>query len=124
MSTSKKQTDISQDIVKWLMVGLLTVSLCFVNLKMTTLSTPVMSIIWILWFVATIAIVSFTSVGKMGLAFMTDAKLELLKVVWPTRQETIQMTMIIMVVVFVISMILWGVDSSLLWLVGKLTSLK
>jgi preprotein translocase subunit SecE len=34
------------------------------------------------------------------------------------------MTMVIMVVVFVISIILWGVDSSLLWLVGKLTSLK
>lgn len=114
----------NNDNIKWLLVGLLTITMVVVNLKLNTISAPVMSILWILWLVGSAAIASFTSVGKKAKAFVMDAKVELLKVVWPSRQETIQMTVIIMVVVFVISMILWGVDSSLLWLVGKLTSLK
>lgn len=113
-----------KDIPQWILLTFVTLGVCVLNYKVTTLSTPVVSIIWIFWLIVTFSIVYFTQLGQEGLAFFKDAKQELLKVVWPSRQETVQMTMVIMVVVFVISMILWGVDSSLLWLVGKLTSLK
>jgi preprotein translocase subunit SecE len=39
------------------------------------------------------------------------------KVVWPTRQETIHTTMVIMVVVLIVAIILWLVDSLLSWVV-------
>jgi preprotein translocase subunit SecE len=113
-----------KDIPQWLLLFLVTFGVCALNYKITTMSTPIVSIVWILWLLVSLAIIYFTQLGQKGLAFFKDAKQELLKVVWPSRQETVQMTMVIMVVVFVISIILWGVDSSLLWLVGKLTSLK
>lgn len=124
MSTSKKQTDISSDMPKWLMIIILTALFAVINYKLTTISAPIRSILWIVWFVASLAIAYFTQLGQQGITFFKDSKTELLKVVWPSRQETVQMTIIIMIVVSIISILLWGVDSSLLWLVGKLTSLK
>ncbi len=56
-----------------------------------------------------------------GEAFWTlvkDAKTEIRKVVWPTRQETLQTTLIVVAVVLVMGLILWGLDSLLGWLVS------
>ena len=124
MNTSKKQTDIKQDAPKWFVVLLLTAAVFFVNYKGSSLPGAVLSIAWVIWFVLSLAVIYFTQLGQQGLNFVQDARQELLKVVWPTRQEIIQMTAIIMVVVLIVSLLLWAVDSSLLWLVGKLTSLK
>ena len=38
--------------------------------------------------------------------------------VWPTRQETVQTTMIVVVFVIVVALMLWGLDSLLGWLVS------
>ena len=46
------------------------------------------------------------------------ARTEIRKVVWPTRQETTQTTMIVVVFVFVMALILWAMDSILGWLVS------
>ena len=55
--------------------------------------------------------------------FAKEAKLELQKVVWPTRQETIQTTSIVMVMVAITGFVLWGIDSGMLWAIGKITHL-
>jgi len=51
-----------------------------------------------------------------------EAWVEVRKVVWPTRQETLQTTLIVMAVVFVVALILWGVDGLLgmgiSWVIG------
>jgi preprotein translocase subunit SecE len=52
---------------------------------------------------------------KRFLVFVKEAKTELYKIVWPTRQEAIQSTLVIMAVVAIASLFLWGVDSALLW---------
>jgi preprotein translocase subunit SecE len=39
------------------------------------------------------------------------SRTEIRKVVWPTRQETTQTTMIVVVFVFVMALILWALDS-------------
>ena len=52
-----------------------------------------------------------------------EAKAELLKVVWPTRQETIQTTSIVMIMVAVTGFILWGIDSGMMWVIAKITHL-
>ena len=46
------------------------------------------------------------------------SRTEIRKVVWPTRQETVQTTAIVVVFVFVVALILWGLDSLLGWLVS------
>ena len=50
-----------------------------------------------------------------------DAKLEVRKVVWPTRQETIQTTLVVLVMVLIIGILLWLVDMLLLAIVRALT---
>ena len=58
-----------------------------------------------------------------GGAFWTllkDAKNEIRKVVWPTRQETVQTTLVVVAVVIVMGLVLWGLDSLLGWVVSRL----
>ncbi|WP_438504165.1 preprotein translocase subunit SecE [Acinetobacter towneri] len=49
---------------------------------------------------------------------MKEARVEIRKVVWPTRQETMQTTLIVVAVVLVMALLLWGLDSLLGWLVS------
>ena len=56
-----------------------------------------------------------------GGAFWTltkESRTEIRKVVWPTRQETVQTTMIVVAFVILVALILWGLDSILGWLVS------
>jgi preprotein translocase subunit SecE len=68
-----------------------------------------------------IALALQTAQGKKAWAFIKSARGELRKVVWPTRQETVQTTLVVVVMVIVTAIFLWGVDSLFLWLIGLLT---
>ncbi|MGJ8669230.1 MAG: preprotein translocase subunit SecE [Oceanococcus sp.] len=59
--------------------------------------------------------------GKAAWVVIRDSRTELRKVVWPTRPETVQMTAIILVVVLIIGVLLWGVDTLLLLALEALT---
>ena len=50
------------------------------------------------------------------LQFIQQVRSEVSKVVWPTRQETTQTTLIVFVFVIITGLILWGLDSVLGWL--------
>lgn len=52
--------------------------------------------------------------------FFTETRFELRKVVWPTRQETLRTTWIVMIVVVVVSLILGGFDMVIQWLTKML----
>ncbi len=62
-----------------------------------------------------------TEPGRRVKAFFSAAHMEVRKVVWPTRQETLQTTLVIFIVVLVTSLFLWGVDSILFVLVRLFT---
>lgn len=62
-----------------------------------------------------------TALGQTAWAFRRDAIIEVRKVVWPTRKETVQTTMIVLVVVMIMSLLLWALDSLLAWGVRYLT---
>ena len=47
--------------------------------------------------------------------FANQVKAETRKVVWPTRQETVQTTLVIMVVVVILSILLGLIDITLKW---------
>lgn len=61
-----------------------------------------------------------SSQGKAFLQLLKEANIERRKVVWPTRPETTQTTLIVVVVVILMSLVLWGVDSLLSWLISLL----
>ncbi|WP_321326033.1 preprotein translocase subunit SecE [Thiomicrorhabdus sp.] len=62
-----------------------------------------------------------TSVGKSWFHYLSLAKREVRQVVWPTRPETVQMTLIVFVVVILMGIFLWLVDMFFLWAVKLLT---
>jgi len=62
--------------------------------------------------------------GRTAVAFAKESRTEVRKVVWPTRQEAIQTTGIVLVVTLLMSLLLWGLDSVLFWAVGLITGMK
>lgn len=67
------------------------------------------------------AIMLQTNPGRQAWGFFGDSWLEARKVVWPTRKETVQTTMIVMAMVVVVATILWTFDLLLTWAVKLLT---
>jgi preprotein translocase subunit SecE len=61
-----------------------------------------------------------TETGRSTMLFMADARTETRKVVWPTKQETMQVTMVVIFIVILVGLILWGLDSILGWAVRAL----
>ena len=73
---------------------------------------------------AGLGIASLTEKGRTFLAFAKEARIEVRKVVWPTRQETTHTTLIVMVATVIMALILWGLDGILFRAVGFLTGLE
>jgi preprotein translocase subunit SecE len=60
--------------------------------------------------VLALAIAAFTALGRRMRNFIAESQFEMRKVVWPTRDETIKTTGIIMLVVVVLSLLLGLID--------------
>jgi preprotein translocase subunit SecE len=66
-------------------------------------------------------VVFFTSLqGKQLIGFGRDAWREVLKVVWPTRKEAMQMTAYVFGFVLLMAVFLWLTDKTLEWLLYDL----
>ena len=59
-----------------------------------------------------------TAKGAAFWALVKGSRTEIRKVVWPTRQETVQTTLIVLGFVILVALFLWGLDSLLGWLVS------
>ena len=59
-----------------------------------------------------------TSHGAAFWKLTRESRTEIRKVVWPTRQETVQTTLIVVGFVILVALMLWGLDSLLGWLVS------
>jgi preprotein translocase subunit SecE len=68
-----------------------------------------------------VAIALTTQPGRQLWRFASDSRMEVRKVVWPTRQETIQTTLIVMVMVFLLGILLWLFDLVLMAILRFLT---
>lgn len=67
--------------------------------------------------VAAIVIIFFWSTGGRELTvYVRDCVSEARKVVWPERNETLRMTLFVLVFVGILSLFIWGVDSLISWL--------
>ena len=58
-----------------------------------------------------------TDRGRALLEVAREARQEIRRVVWPTRQETTQTTFVVLALIVLFALILWGLDSLLSWLV-------
>jgi len=62
-----------------------------------------------------IGIAYTTQLGRSFWSFVLASRGEVRKVVWPTRQETLQTTLIVILMVILVGIFLWIVDSILGW---------
>lgn len=67
--------------------------------------------------------VCFTQKGKSFLGFAKESRAELRKIVWPTRKEAMQTTLVVAVITGIMSLVLWGMDSIIFKLVSLITRL-
>lgn len=72
-------------------------------------------------FSCSLALIYMTSIGQQFWGFLQGSRVELKKVIWPTRKETVQTTLIVGVMVLFIGILLWMFDSLLMWGIGFVT---
>ncbi len=61
-------------------------------------------------FVVAVLVFFTTERGKVVANFLQEARVELRKMIWPTKVETGQTTLIVIVAVIVVAIFLWGLD--------------
>ncbi len=64
-----------------------------------------------------VAVFMATAKGRETREFLVESRFELRKVVWPTRQEAMRMTWVVVIVVIIIALLLAGFDTVIQWLV-------
>ena len=82
---------------------------------------------WIRWvavlggIVLGIAVFASSKPGRDFWQFMLDSRIELRKIVWPSRVETGQTTLIVFIFVIVAGLFFWVLDLVLAWATRQLT---
>jgi len=72
--------------------------------------------------VVALAVMMTTVVGHQSWVFAQEARLEVRKVVWPSRSETMQTTLMVFAMVIIVGFILWLLDMFLFWAITSLTT--
>ncbi|MBN6151407.1 preprotein translocase subunit SecE [Xanthomonas sp. AmX2] len=107
------------DIVKYVIAALLVVAGLFVwfwfddpirSAPLGGWSAPLRGLAVIIGLVAGAAVFMMTAKGREAREFLSESRFELRKVVWPTRQEAIRTTWVVIVVVIILSLLLGGFD--------------
>ena len=119
MSAKAELNDSRFDVIKWVVVALIVSVGVFGDSYFS--AEPVLYRAIALVVLALVAgfVALQTSKGKAFWSLLKEARIEIRKVVWPTRQETTQTTMIVVAVVLVMALILWWLDSLLGWIVSQ-----
>jgi preprotein translocase subunit SecE len=82
----------------------------------------VLRVLMVLGGLVAAGVVAYLSVpGKQFFAFAQESWQEAQRVSWPTRKETVQTTAIVFAFVVVMALFLFGVDTTLAWIVKMVT---
>ncbi len=120
-SKTQQKSRSTLDILIWLVIAVLIGAGVVANFYFSSISLPIRMIGWIVVAAVILGFALQTHFGKISWSFIKDARMEMRKVTWPTRQETVQTTMVVIVMVVVVALLLWGIDTFLLWGIGTLT---
>lgn len=112
------------EALKWLAVVFLLIVAISGNYYYRAYSLPLRALAVVV-IIATAGVIALLTIkGKATVTFAREARAEVRKVIWPTRQETLHTTLIVAVVTAVMSLILWGLDGVLVRLVSFITNLR
>jgi preprotein translocase subunit SecE len=121
MLKAENQGEKRLDWLKWIIAFVLLLAALVGNYYYGQVSMPLRMLGWLLVLAAAGFVASKTQKGRWVVEFFRDARMELRKVVWPTRQEVMQTTLVVAAMAVILALILWGVDGVLVWLIGWLT---
>jgi len=68
---------------------------------------------------AGIAIAMTSTQGQRLWAFIQGSRIEIRKVVWPSREETTRTAIAVFIFTLIMALFFWALDSGLLWLTRK-----
>mgnify|MGYP006199986297 CR=1 FL=1 len=118
------QTETSEsgvlDVLKLLIAAAVLVGGLFGYYWYLEWSQPLRVLLVLAGAIAGIGIAMTSTQGKRLWAFIQGSRIELRKVVWPTKQETTQTAIAVFVFTLVMALFFWGLDSFLLWLTRTL----
>ena len=115
MATNAEPQNSMIDTIK-LLVGLLLLIASIVVFYLFPDASLLYRVLGLLAIAGVGAAIALTSAkGKGLLTFMGLARTEVRKVVWPSRQETMQTTLMVFIIVVILSIFLWFVDMFLGW---------
>ena len=118
MNAKAETVESRYDLLKWLVVAALIV-VGVVGNQFYAAEPIIYRVLALLAIAVVAAYVGLrTAKGQAFFGLVKEARIEIRKVVWPTRQETTQTTLIVVAVVLVMALLLWGLDSLLGWLVS------
>ena len=123
MSANVEQSNNGLDVVKWVIAIALLAGAVIANNMFDQESVLIRAI----GVVAAVVIGGFfaatTTKGKTFIAFAKESNKEVRKVIWPSRQEATQTTLIIFAATAIIAIILYFLDMFLRWAVALLTGI-
>jgi len=123
-ASTEEQATSSFDTPKWGVVFLLLAGAVAGNYFYSEASVLIRAVAVVVAVAVAGLVALQTEKGSNALVFAKEARTEVRKVVWPTRQEAVQTTGIVLVVTLLMSLLLWGLDSVLFWLVGLVTGMQ
>ena len=123
-ASTENQTGNSLDVIKWGITFLILAGAVFGNYYFGNESVLLRAVGVVVAVAVAAFIAAQTEKGRTFIEFAKESRTEVRKVVWPTRQEAIQTTGIVLVATLVMALILWGLDSILMWLVGLITGVS
>ena len=110
-----------RDMLKWATIVFLLTIACLGDYFYLGNAHSLRIIAWMIVLAVAFGLLMLTEQGVRLRVFSREARVELRKVVWPNRQETVQTTLLIGAMVIAVAVVLWGVDSVLVWLISKIT---
>lgn len=87
-------------------------------------SLPIRVVGVVIALVIAFAFAAITNQGTKARTFFKDSKIEAQKVVWPSRQEARQTTLIVIGVTIIASLFFWATDSIIVTVINFLTDLR
>ena len=106
------------DVVKWALISLLLVGSLVANAYYEQqVSGAVRAAIGILLIIALLLGAYTTALGQQAWGFLKLSKVEMRKVIWPTKQETVQTTIMVVIIVLLAAIFLWLLDMLYQWFV-------
>ncbi|WP_299019474.1 preprotein translocase subunit SecE [uncultured Photobacterium sp.] len=111
----------SMDGLKWVTVFALLAAAVVGNYLYSDVSVVLRAAAIVVLVAAAGGIAALTAKGKTAIAFARESRMEVRKVVWPTRQEATQTTFIVLAVTVIMALALWGIDGIMVRLVRLVT---